>query len=78
MYDSTGIDPETKAYLKRIINSIFITLLWMMACAIAGLYFKLAIVDGKISIRNIIFYLLFVASFLLLLRYLLKLWKGHM
>lgn len=78
MYETSGFDDQTKNYLRRIILSIFITALWLMINAIAGLYFKLAIVEGSFSIGNIFFYLWFVISFIFYLRYLRKLWNGFL
>ncbi len=78
MYETSGFDEQTKNYLRRIILSIFITALWLMINAIAGLYFKLAIVEDSFSIGNIFFYLWFALSFIFYLRYMRKLWKGHL
>lgn len=78
MYESSGFDPKTVAYLKRIIKSIFITLSWMMIAAITGLYYEFAIVGDKITLVNILYYSIFIVTFLFLIRYLLKLWKGYL
>jgi hypothetical protein len=78
MYEQSGFDAETKAYLKRILHSIFITLVWMMTNAVIGLYFKLAIIEDSINLLNILFYLWFTGSFIVYLWLLRKLWKGHM
>ena len=78
MNDNSGFEPETRAYLKRIIKSIFITLPWMMTNIMAGLYYEYAIINEKISTGNILFYSFFLVSFAALVWYLLKLWKGHL
>jgi len=70
-----GWDPEIKRFFVKIMNSIAITLLWMMACATAGLYFQLAYSNGKPVIYTIIFYFLMTVTFFMLVRYLYKTWK---
>ena len=71
-----GWDPEIKRFFVKIMNSIAITLLWMMACATAGLYFQLAYSNGKPVIYTIIFYFLMLATLFLLVRYLYRTWKN--
>jgi hypothetical protein len=78
MNDISDFEPETRAYLKRIIKSIFITLPWMMTNIMAGLYYEYAIIHEKISTGNILFYSFFLVSFVALIWYLIKLWKGHL
>lgn len=77
MYESSGFDPKTVAYLKRIIKSIFITLSWMMIAAITGLYYEFAIIGDKITPGNILYYSIFLITFFFLIKYLLRLWKGY-
>lgn len=71
-----GWDPEIKRFFVKIMNSIAITLFWMMACATAGLYFQLAYSNGKPVIYTIIFYFLMLATLFLLIRYLYRTWKN--
>jgi predicted membrane channel-forming protein YqfA (hemolysin III family) len=73
-----GWDPKVTGMFKKILNSISFGLIWMIACATAGLYFKLAYVDGKPDAGNIIFYVLMATTLFLLLRYLYKTWKNEM
>lgn len=70
-----GWDPEVKKYLKKIINSLFSGLLWLMACVTAGLYFELGSSNGKPVIYTILFYAGMLISLLLLIRYLYNTWK---
>jgi hypothetical protein len=71
-----GWDPEVKKYFQKILNTIFVGLLWMVAVATAGIRYELAWQTAeKSSISVYIFYAIAVITFLLLLRYYYKLWK---
>jgi hypothetical protein len=72
----SGWDPEVKRFFVRIINTVAMGLLWMLTAAIAGIYFELGFFNGQPILNNIIFYTLLVASFILLIRYLVKKWKN--
>lgn len=70
-----GWDPEVKKYFLKILNSVFLGLLWMIACATAGLYFKLGYKDDKPVIYTILFYVGMVLSLTLLIRWFYRTWK---
>ena len=69
-----GWDPEIKSFFKKIINSISITLLWLMVMATAGLYFGLAFSNGKPILYTILFYIILAGSFAWLVVYLYRTW----
>ena len=71
----SGWDPEVKRFLRKILNTVSIGLLWMMAMVFAGLYFELGIPGDKPVAYNIIFYVLALATLAMLLRYYYKLWN---
>lgn len=71
---NSGMDPEVKKYFRKIINSFSAGLLWMMAAATAGLYFKLAPVYDGLRWYNVVFYVLLAVSFAGLLIYLYRVW----
>jgi biotin transporter BioY len=71
----SGWDPEVKHFFVKILNSISLGLMWMLACATAGLYFQLGYTNGKPLYGTIIFYVCAVGSLFLLLRHLKKLWR---
>ncbi len=70
-----GWDPQVKKLFVRILNSVSWGLLWMIACATAGLYFKLGYIDGQPIAYPIIFYTVAFITLLLLLRYLRRTWR---
>lgn len=69
-----GWDPDVKRFFIKILNTISIGLLWMMAAATAGLYFGLAIIEDRIRLSNIIFYAVSVITLGLLIRYFYRQW----
>ena len=68
-------DPDVKKFLLKVLNSVSLVLLWMMACATAGIYFELGYTNGKPVIYTILFYSGMIISLLFLLLYLYKTWK---
>ena len=62
-------------YFKKIIGSFGLGLLWMMASATAGIYYKLGYNSGKPIIYTVIFYVAMLATLCLLIRYLYNTWK---
>ena len=73
---NSGMDPEVKRYFKKIIRSFTAGLLWLMAVATAGLFFRLGIVDGAARWYHFLFYGLALISLVFLLRYLYKIWSA--
>jgi len=69
-------DPGVKKFFVKILNSIALGLFWMMACATAGIYFKLGYLNGKLQGYTILFYAAMFISLFLFLRYLYKTWKN--
>jgi tellurite resistance protein TehA-like permease len=68
-------DPDVKKFLLKVLNSVSLVLLWMMACATAGIYFELGYTNGKPLIYTILFYSGMIISLLFLLLYLYKTWN---
>lgn len=69
-------DPDVKKFLLNVLNSVSLVLLWMMACATAGIYFELGYTNGKPLIYTILFYAGMLITLLLLIRYLYNKWKN--
>jgi hypothetical protein len=70
-----GWDPQVKKYFRKILNSFSMGLLWLLTCATAGIYYRLAYRHGQPLINVVLFYAAMVISLLFLLRYLYKTWK---
>ncbi len=70
------MEPEVKAFLLMIVNSIAMCLLWMLLNMTFGIYFNYAFFDNGFAISNVIYYIFLIGSFIFLLIYLRKKWKG--
>ncbi len=70
------MEPEVKAFLLRIINSLSMVLLWMMVNMTAGIFYGLAFFDNNPSATNILYWFFCLLSFAALVVYLRKKWKG--
>ena len=70
-----GMEDETREFLVKILNTISMVLLWMIACVFFGIFLDYAFFEGAPNWKNIVFYILFLISFILLIRYLMRKWK---
>lgn len=68
-----GWDPEVRKFFLKILNTISMGLIWLLAALTAGLYFGLALHPNKIVVT--LFYAIFVITLFLLIRYLYRLWN---
>lgn len=69
------MEPEVKEFLKRIMYSLFMGLLWMALNSTFGIMFDFAFVHDSVSVGNIIFYIWFLASLAALIWFYVRLWK---
>ncbi len=72
---ATVFDPETTAYLKRILNTVFIGLFWMMAQVVFGIVLEYGFIGNKISIANIMYYSICIITLAALIYYFIKVWS---
>ena len=70
------MEPEVKAFLLMIVQTLSMSMLWLLVNMTAGIYFNLGFFEGSPSIWNILYYVFFLASFVLLIMYFRKKWKG--
>ena len=70
-----GMEPEVRKYLFKVLNSLCYGLLWMALNVLGGLYWGYAIINGKLSIGNVLFFAWFVLSLLLLLYFYYRIWS---
>ncbi len=71
------MEPDIKAFLVLVMQSVATTLLWMLINMTLGIYFNLGFPEGKLTVWNILYYLFFAVTFWALLRYLRRRWKGY-
>jgi hypothetical protein len=71
-----GLDPEVTQYFRKIMSSFSSGLLWLLVAATSGLYFRLALIDEKLRWFNVLYYVCFVVSLILLIRRFIKIWNN--
>jgi hypothetical protein len=69
------VEPETRLFLKKIMNTLFIGLFWMFAQVIFGIFLEFGFIQNGFSITNMIYYTLLLASLAWLIYYMYKLWN---
>ena len=75
-YEQGGMDPKMRQHLKKVLNTLFSGLFWMIFMALFGIALGWAIpIGGHIDVFNIIFYALFALSLSGLIWYYYRMWK---
>ena len=70
------MEPEIKEFLLKIVQSISMGMVWLLVNMSIGIYYGFAFFEDKPTLGNYIFYACFIISFVFLLLYLRKKWKG--
>ena len=70
------MDPDIKAFLLLIVNSLSMGILWMFVNMTFGIYFGFAFFENTPTIGNFIYWIFLIISFIFLIRYYKKKWKG--
>lgn len=70
------MEPEVRAFLLKIVQSISMGLVWLLLNMTIGIYYGYAFFEDHPDFGNYIYYAGFILSFILLFRYLKKKWKG--
>jgi ABC-type dipeptide/oligopeptide/nickel transport system permease subunit len=71
-----SMEPEVKVFLIAIVQSISMMLLWMMLNSYFGIKLGLLFAENGTGIWNIIYYVLAIASFAWVIRYIFRKWKN--
>lgn len=74
----SGMEPEVQGFLKRIAQTVSVSLLFFLLHMTVGIYFNWAFFEGNPRIGNIIYYLVFLASLAGLVYFYYWLWKGKL
>ncbi len=72
------MEPKVVIYLKRVVKTISMALLWLILNARIGVVNGYAFVENKIKLGNVLYYILFIASLAFLLYYFYTLWKNDL
>jgi len=69
------MEPEIRAFLIRIMQTISLVLSWMLANSLFGIKMGYLFLDEKITIWHGVYYVLMIASGTWLFIYLMRKWK---
>jgi hypothetical protein len=72
---NSGMDPEMKAYFRKIMSSFSWGAVWLITTATLGIFLQLGFIADGIRWYNIAFYLLLAASVYFLIRYYYRVWR---
>ena len=70
-----GMEPDAKKYLLKVLNSLSFGLLWLALNVLGGLYWGYAIIEGKLSLSNVLFFAWFLLSLIALLYCYYRIWR---
>lgn len=68
------MEPEARAFLKKVANSLSIGFLWLAITVTAAIKGDNAFIEGKLRLGNVLFYIWFLISLLLLIWFYKKIW----
>jgi hypothetical protein len=71
----SDIEPDIKDFLKKILATISMVLLWMLINSSVGIGMNYAFFEDKPRTGNYIFYCWFIISFVLVFIYIKRKWK---
>ncbi len=74
----SGMEPEVQEFLKRIAQTVSVSLLFFLLHMTVGIYFNWAFFEGSPRIGNIIYYLIFLVSLAGLIYFYYRLWRGKL
>ena len=70
-----GMEDDTRAFLILIVNTIAWVLLWMIANLLVGIYWGFGFFEVHVSWKNILYYIIALATFILLIWHIRRKWK---
>lgn len=69
------MEPEVVAFLKKVSKSIMIAFLWLVVNAVAAIWNDHAFVGDHVTVANVLFYIWFIISVVLLIYLLRRMWQ---
>lgn len=69
------MEDETRWFFIVIVQTVSSLVLWMLINILCGLYFGLALFDERPTLKNYIYYVIAIGSFIWLVKYFVKKWK---
>lgn len=69
------VEPETKAFLVKVVNTVGYIVLWAMLNMIIGIFLGWAFYSDSPKVGNYVYYVFLLATTVMLLWLLYKKWK---
>jgi len=69
------MEPGIKEFFKRLVTTISLLILWMAINMTIGIKYNCAFFENKIHWYNVVFYIWFIASLIVLIWFYVKLWR---
>ncbi len=66
------MEPSIREFLRRILVSVSLFIIWMLFASTFGIMFNYAFIDEQVTLGNIIFYIWLVGSFAFVLWRIIK------
>jgi uncharacterized membrane protein len=70
------MEDDAREFLIKIVNTIAAISLCMMLNILLGIYFNYAFFDTAPNWKNLLYYVFFIVSMVLLVKYLYRKWKS--
>jgi hypothetical protein len=70
-------NPDVRPFLKRVMYTMTAGLVWLGINTTFGIMKEYGFIREKISAGNIVFYTWLLLSFIALIWYFRRMWKGH-
>lgn len=71
-----GMEPDVQDFLKRIVQTVSVTVLFLLLHMTFGVYLNWAFFEDKPKVGNIVYYIIFLLSLAALVYFYFRLWKG--
>ena len=70
-----GMEDDTRIFLITIMQTVSLLILWLLINIFVGLYLQYGLFENAPSLKNIIYYTVFIAGCFFLFKHVKKKWK---
>ena len=70
-----GMEDDTRLFLITIMQTVSLLILWLLINIFVGLYLKFGLFDSRPSLKNIIYYAVFIIGCFFLFKHVKKKWS---
>lgn len=67
-------EKDIRQFLKKMVNSIFIIIFWMMLNVIFGIYYQYAFIEAKPIWQNALYYVLSLLGLMVVIIFIKRTW----